>query len=530
MSLFTFDFIAFAGLLVLAYFVLPKRCQWVVLLIASFVFYAYGGVQGVIFILVTIVTQWLLALLLQRENDAMAKEAAEATGGAAEKREIRKRYAKKKRLFVWLSVLINLGILIFHKYANVFVEFWNDTFGAGLGGFDLIVPLGLSYYTFKSIGYVIDVYRGRVPAERNPLKLALFVSYFPALVQGPIDRYEHLAHQLVEPHRFDFIRFQYGVQRMFWGYIKKMVIADRIGIFVAEATGNYVEGGYVGFTVILGVALYAFELYADFSGGIDVVCGLSEIFGISLTENFRQPFFVASIAEYWQRWHISLGAWMRTYVFYPLSLSSAFTKLGRKVRKVFGDRAKRLAKVIAPALASFITFVLIGMWHGVGWKYVWWGLIMAIFVSCATLFEGLYAKGRALIHAEKWPVGVRIIQVVRTFVIIAMLRFITIAEDMDDLTAMLTAAFSTWNPEVFVDGSLLELGLSYPNFIVMIVGIAVLLFVDLLQERGIDWRVAIHNLNIVPRWAIYYLAILSLIIFGIYGSGYEAANFAYAVY
>ncbi len=523
MSLFSLEFIAFAGVLTLVYFLVPKKCQWVVLLVASFGFYLTGGLEGIYFILITCATIYVLGLLLQRQNDAIT-QALEGVKGAKAKKEVRARFAGRKKLLVWIAVLVNLGILCFHKFANPFIETWNDLFGAGFNSFDLIVPLGLSYYTFKSIGYVIDVYRGREDAERNPLKLALYVSFFPALFQGPIDRYEHLAHQLFEGHAFSYERCCFGAQRMLWGYIKKMVIADRIALFTGEVLGNYATEGYAGFLLIVAVVLYSFQLYADFSGGIDIVCGLSEIFGISLTENFRQPFFAKSVSEYWQRWHISLGNWMRTYVFYPLSLSPRMTKLGKWVRSHFGEKAKHTSRVLAPAIASFVTFILVGIWHGTGWQYVWWGFFLAIFVSTDTLFEEVYRSTRAKLHISDDAIGLRIFQVVRTFAIITALRFVTLAGDMQETATMLGLAFGRLDPTVLTDGTLFTLGLDEAEFWVMLIGIAAIIVVDVLHERGVHIRLAIARQNIVVRWTIYYAAIFILAIFGVYGLGAEGTT------
>lgn len=201
-------------------------------------------------------------------------------------------------------MILNIGILCVLKYTNAAIESINSLFKTQI--MDILVPLGLSYYTFKSVGYIIDVYRGRIKAQKNIGKLALYISYFPALVQGPIDRYEDLADQLFAKHPFSYQRLCFGAQRMLWGYIKKLVIAERAAVIVNEILGYYAVKGYEGFTVFFGMVLYMFQLYADFSGGMDIVIGLSEIFGISMTENFQRPFFAASVAEFWRRWHITL--------------------------------------------------------------------------------------------------------------------------------------------------------------------------------------------------------------------------------
>lgn len=524
MSLFSLEFIAFVAILIVLYFALPKKCQWVVLLIGNVAFYLSGGFESVYFIVITIVTQYVLGLILERKNRQAAQLLSAEGVTSEDKKAIKKRSTRTKKGFLLISVIINIGLLAFLKYADVVIEEINGLFSSKIDTLNLLIPIGLSYYTFKSVGYVIDVYRGKVKAERNIFKLALFISFFPALVQGPIDRYEDLAEQLTTPHSFSFQRMTFGVQRMLWGYIKKLVIADRIAVIVNEVIGNYITENYVGFTVFFACALYAFQIYADFSGGMDVVCGLSEIFGISLTENFRRPFFARSVAEYWQRWHITLGAWMRTYVFYPLSLSPLFNKIGKKSKKLFGDK---VGKLLAPSLASFITFVLIGIWHGVGWKYVLYGLYMAVFVSSGTLLEDFYAKCREKFKIKEESKGWHLFQIFRTFLIITMSRFVNLAKDVPDFVQMFKAAFTNFNPWVLFDNSLYDLGLDAQNFWLMMFSILILIVVDYTQEKNIKIRETLSKTNIVVRWAVYYAAIFALIIFGMYGPGYDAASFIY---
>lgn len=498
-----------------------------VLLAASLLFYLASGWKGIGFILVTIVSQYYLALALERKNDEMAGQLAADGLNGKQKKQIKKEYSARKKRYVLISVLLNIGILCFFKYANVIITAaapFLSRFGLKAEPLNILIPLGLSYYTFRSVGYVIDVYRGRIKAQRNIFKLALFISYFPALLQGPIDRYEDIQEQLFSEHAFDYDRLMFGMQRMLWGYIKKLVIADRAAVIVREVVGSYTVKGYEGFTVFFGVALYAFQIYADFSGGIDITNGLSEIFGINLTENFRQPFLGRSVAEYWQRWHITLGAWMRTYVFYPLSLSQPFNKLGKKCRKVFGDK---FGKLIAPSIASFITFFLIGMWHGVGLKYVVYGIYQALFVSTGTLLEDLYAKGRERFRINDASAGWHVFQMLRTFFVVTISRYVGLAKDLPDMLGMFRATFTHFNPWVLFDGSFYTLGLDRKNFWLLLYSIVVLMAVDLVREKGVRIRQSIARQNIVLRWTIYYAAIFALLIFGMYGPGYDAASFIY---
>ena len=324
MALFSFQFAIFLIVLFPVYFFFPKKYkkyQWTVLLVASYVFYAFAGLTVMAFLAISTVSTWFGALMLGRAN-VRYKEQSKGLQ-AEEKKALKQANTKKKRVILLLICLLNFGILAVLKYANFFIENVNAIFGKGtMAPLNLLLPLGISFYTFQSIGYVIDVYRDKYAPDKNILQYALFVSYFPQIIQGPIGRHNDLAHQLYEPHSFDYKRLTFGLQRMLWGFFKKLVIADRVGLWTSTVVSGYMN--YEGFTVFLGVLFYTVRIYADFSGGMDIICGVSEALGIELTENFRRPYFSRSVAEFWQRWHITLGSWMREYVFYPLAMSKTF--------------------------------------------------------------------------------------------------------------------------------------------------------------------------------------------------------------
>lgn len=520
MSILSLQFIGFVIVLVLLYFLLPKKIQWVVLLAASVLFYVSGGLEGCLYIIVTILSQYLIALCIEKSNVKMREQMAQEVLDSQQKKAIKRSFSKTKRWLIVLSVFINLGLLFFLKYIDLAIGTFNSLFGTSAHTLDLLVPLGLSYYTFKSIGYVIDVSRERVHAERNVLKLALFISYFPALVQGPIDRYEDLAGQFLAVHKFDYNKFCFGAQRMLWGYMKKLIIAERIAVLTKTIQSSYIANGTGGLLVIFMLIISTIHLYADFSGGMDIVIGLSEIFGISLTENFRRPFLSRSIAEYWRRWHITLGAWMGNYVFAPLSLSQPFKKLGKKCREKFGHK---FGRVIAPSIASFVTFFFVGMWHGVSLGYLMFSIYNATLVSTATLLEDFYAWGRGKLKVREDSGAFKGFQIARTFTLVTIARIFY----STDMAAVVKAAFSIFNPWVLFDGTLYTLGLDRPNFILLVIAIGVLIIVDFVQERGVHIRQKIAEQNLFLRWTVYYAAIFALIIFGMYGPGYDAASFVY---
>lgn len=538
MSLFSFAFLVFLSILFVVYFCIPKKYQWICLLLASYIFYAFAGLKLIIFLIFSTAVTFTGGILLSRMNNSYQDKldtlkATKTDGLATAKAELKTVFTKKKRLILAIALVMNFGVLFVVKYADFVIGNLNDLFTLikfdnQISFLNIALPLGISFYTFQSSGYLIDVYRGKFKADKNIFKYALFVSYFPQIIQGPIGRYHELAAQLYVSHHFDYQRIKFGLQRMLWGYIKKMVIADRIAVLVNEVFQNYSANGYKGFIIFLSVLLYGIQIYADFSGGMDIVLGVSEILGIKLAENFKRPFMAKSVAEFWQRWHITLGAWMRDYLFYPLALSKPFNNMSKALRKHGG---RYVAKVLPTCLASFIVFVLIGVWHGSSWKYVIYGLYQAFFVSTATLFEPLYEKLRKFFHVSPQRFSWRCFQTLRTIFIVTIGRYLSRAGSFMTAVSMLGATVSTFNPWVFTDGSLYNLGLDEKNFRLMIVLIIGLFVIDFIQERlhkqEISLREVIARQGIVFRWLVYLAAIFILIIFGVYGPGIMTGNFIY---
>lgn len=514
MSLFQLDFLIFLGLLAVCYYALPAKYQWPCLLVFSLGFYLLcGGAGALAYVAVTALSIWLGGIVLERMQtpfDRFAKENPQNLS-RQELQALAKKLTRKKRWVVAGLVIGNLGILAAVKYANFAFSQLNALLGLSLGQVNLLLPLGISFYTFQSIGYLVDVYRGKLPAERNPGKFALFVLFFPQIVQGPISRYEPLSRQLFAPHRFDYDTVRSGALRLLWGYFKVLVIANRAAIPVdAVFSGE----NYTGLTVFLAALLYGIQIYADFSGGTDIVLGAAQMLGIELPENFRRPFLARSISEFWQRWHITLGLWMRTYVFYPLSFSKAFTRLAQRMRKKLGSQT---GKVLPACLASFVVFLLVGIWHGASWKYVVYGVFQAIFVSSATLLEKPYANLRGKLHIRQDHWLWQSFQVTRTLVLITLGRYLTRA---DSLTRAVTLWKNTFVTDGFWNWTLFQTGLDTKNYLLLLAATVLLFTVDGLNEKGVCLRAWLSRQHIVLRWAVYLAGIFAVTVFGTYGIGY----------
>ncbi|MCC8086999.1 MAG: MBOAT family protein, partial [Clostridium sp.] len=344
MSFLSMNFLLFLAAAVLGYYLIPGRLQWVWLLLFSYLFYLASGTWAAVFILTTTLTTFLGGLCLERADLRLALILRSIENPIPRQKKILKeRYRKYKKWITAAVLLINFGILAVLKYRNFAVENISRMFGAPYTPGNLLLPLGISFYTFQSMGYLIDVYRGKYPPDHNPFRFALFVSFFPQILQGPIGRYDRLSDQLFGQRTFCLSRIESGLQLMLWGYFKKIVIADRAAVIVNQVFGNYES--YGGIVVITAVLFYSIQLYGDFSGGMDVVMGAAECFGISLDANFKRPYFARSISDFWHRWHITLGTWMKDYVFYPFSLSKGMNKFGKYCKNHCGKHIGRVLQV-----------------------------------------------------------------------------------------------------------------------------------------------------------------------------------------
>lgn len=537
MSYTSIAFFVFVFFAAIVYFLFPvKKYQWTVLLAASYIFYLIAGYKYAAFILITTVSTYLAALQIER---IAAKAKAEIKShkedwDKEQKKCYKAKIKKSKRGIIALTVVFNLGILAFLKYYNFFAGSLNDLLQLGGASFSvptlkLFLPLGISFYTFQSIGYVVDVYREKVTAERNIAKVALFVSFFPQIIQGPISFYDQLAGQLYEPHRFDFTRFKYGCELILWGLFKKLVIADRAYIAIKTVLGGYTD--YSGTTLTFTVLLYALQLYTDFSGGIDISRGVAQILGIDMAQNFRRPYFATTINDYWRRWHISLGAWMKEYVFYPLALSKAFTNVTKKIKSTKFGTSKagaHIAKVLPTSIASLVVFFLVGIWHGANWKYVAFGIWNGGVIMFSTLLEPVFEQ-----VVKKLCINVKnkafvLFQVVRTFVIVFIGYVFDVAASFGDsmytFRMMLTGQdFSRGRTEIK------QLGLSIADYVVLAVCTMVVFIVSAIQEKHANesLRVMLDRKPFLVRYLLLLVGIMVLIVFGIYGPGYDPADFVY---
>ena len=526
--LFTsYAFLGFLLVLIPAYYLVPKRGQQPLLLAASYLFYAAAGPKYLLYILATTCTVYAAARLI--EDNALRQKAYVKAHKEELSREERKAYqnGQKRIRFRWAAVclLLNLGILAVVKYANFVIANLNaavSAFGGGepLSFVTLALPMGISFYTFQAIGYLVDVYRGAVPAERNLFRFGLFIAFFPQLVQGPISRFGDLSKTLGQPHGYDAKQVSFGLQRMLWGYFKKMVIADRVLAGVSTIIGD--PGTYNGAYAAVGMLLYTLELYADFTGGIDITIGIAEALGVTVQENFHRPYFSKSLKEYWRRWHISMCSWFRDYIFYPVSTSKPMQRTAKFFRKRFGERAGKRVPVY---LSTFTVWLATGIWHGASWNFIVWGLANWAVLMASEELEPLYKKFHDRFHVDG-KLWYKIFQVGRTFLLVCALNIFDCYSSLKDTFSVFASLLTVNNWHILWDGSLLDLGLTPLDYAILAAGTILMLTVSLTQRTGqIRPRIAAKPYPI--RFITWYGLFLIILLAGAYGVGYDASQFIY---
>ena len=481
------SFIIFFPVVTLLYFVIPHRFRYIWLLIASYYFYMNWDARYALLLAGCTLVTYGCGILL----------------GRTEKK-------KSRKALLVLSLLLIFGILFLYKYLGFFINNINLALSAlhaeiQIPAYSLVLPVGISFYVFQAAGYIIDVYRGDLGPEKNVLKYAAFVSFFPQLVAGPIERAGKLLHQFDEKHPFDADRVKNGLLLMLWGFFLKMVISDRVAIFVDSVYGNYET--YGGWYLAIASMLFGVQIYCDFAGYSTIAVGAASVMGFTLTENFRQPYLAASVRDFWRRWHISLTGWFRDYVYIPLG----------------GNRKGK----IRSSFNMLFVFLLSGLWHGAMWNYVVWGGINGLSLVFSGLFKGVRERIEKVIGWKSDVLSNRILGSIVTFLLVDFSWIFFRAQGTDKAIEILKQMITVRNIGILTDGSLYTLGLDQRNFWFMLISIGVLLFVDILHENGIHVRAWLERQNLWFRVLFPVLLIEAILVFGIWGTEYDAAAFIY---
>ena len=518
----------FLPIVLLAYGVMPQRHRSKVLLAASYVFFWSVSGKLIVFLLASTLSLHHCGLWLSTVQDEQT--AALAAAAREERRAVRARCRRRLRRVLAFALLLHIGTLLTLKYA----AFFSTNLDRLLDALRLpvsvpvpafVLPIGISFYTLQAAGYLIDVYRGTVRADRNLGRLALFLGFFPQIMEGPICRYDQTAHALWEGRPLCWQNITFGMQRILFGFFKKIVIADRLNILIKTVFAD--PSQYDGGVIALAMVCYTCQLYMEFSGTMDVVIGSAEMFGVRLPENFRQPFFAQSIQEFWMRWHITLGAWLRDYVFYPLSLSGPLKKLTGAARRRLGGH---FGPLLAGAAALLTVWLCNGLWHGAGWQYIFFGLYHFALILLAGLTAPLTQRVTAALPGGRDAVPYRVLRILRTGLLVCVGELFFRADGLRAGLSMFRRMVTDFTLKSASDGSILSLGMDKHDFFIVLVAVMLVLAVSVLRERGVPLRAGLARQHIVLRWAVYYAAILFVVIFGAYGVGYVPVDPIYAAF
>ena len=508
------------------YAVLPQKPRRVVLLLASYLFFWAISGKLIAYLLFSTLSVHHIGLWLegiQAERDRCLTAAPKE-----ERKAVRGRFQRQLTGIVAFGVVLHLGLLQLVKYTPFFATNLNHLFQ--LLGLSLTVnipsfamPIGISFYTLQAVSYCFDVYRGKIPADRNLFRLALFMSFFPQIMEGPICRYGDTAHQLwaVPPIRWE--NFLFGVQRILFGLMKKVVVADRLNLFIRQVFSGYAE--YDGFVIAVAVVCYTIQLYMDFSGTMDLVMGSGQIFGVTLPENFRRPFFSRNIGEFWRRWHVTLGTWFKDYVFYPVSMAKPMKKLTSWGRKRLGPH---YGPLLAGSVALFCVWLGNGLWHGAGWHFIFFGMYHFFWILLENLTEPLTLRWAERFHVNRECLPYRGFQIARTAVLVCIGELFFRADGLRAGLAMFQKMVTEFSLTTLRDGTIFSLGLDKKDCLVVFLTLVVVFVVEVLQERGHHIRKELSQRSVAVQWLVGYGLILGIVVFGAYGIGYVPVDPIYA--
>lgn len=519
-------FLAFLPLTALVYQAAPQRHRWKILLAASWSFFWSISSKLIVYLLFSIVSIHRFGLWM----DKILRERSEAVKAVPrpERKAVKEQYAKKLYRILCVGIFLQLGILLVLKYTGFFCENLGAVLRLLCCPFALPVPrfalpIGISFYTMQAMSYLFDVYYGRIEADKNLARIALYMSFFPGLMEGPICRWSETAAQLWDGKSITYQNLTFGAQRILWGLAKKYIMADRLDLLVKTVFSGYQD--YDGGVIALSMLCYTCQLYMEFSGTMDVVIGSAEVFGVKMPENFRQPFFSKTISEFWTRWHISLGAWFRDYIFYPVSLSAPMKTVAKNGRKRFGNH---FGPLCASSVALFCVWVCNGLWHGSAWNYLFFGIYHFVLILTGNIIDPFTAGWLAKLHIDKQGKLWKAVQIARTIVLVNIGELFFRADGLAAGFSMFHIMVTRFTLRSFANGAFLTLGMDGFDFIVIFMGIAVMLCVSLLREQNISVREELAKMSTVKRWLILYAMLLLVIIFGAYGMNYAPVDPIYA--
>ena len=503
----------FLPLVLAAYYISPGKIRNGILVFFSLLFYAWGEPLYVFLMLFSVAVNFTGGILIEK-------------------------YQTRKKKILVATLIINLGLLGYFKYFGTLTEAITGLFsadGTGTTLFQVALPIGISFYTLSAIGYMADVYWGKVKAEYSLVKTALFLGFFPVIVEGPICRWEDVEDTLFKNESVKAENVFKGCYRIIWGLFKKMIIADRLAVLVDKVYVGYES--YSGAVIVVAAISYTIQLYMEFSGCMDMVIGSAGLFGIRLPENFSQPFFAKTCTDFWKRWHITLGVWFKNYIFYPVSISKTARKWNKFTRKHFkGDFGKYVARMGIAAMALFPVWISNGLWHGPKWNYIFYGLYYFGLIFMGLALEPVRDRILAVLHINPECMFYKAFQTVKMLIIIFTGEMFFRGDGFRQGFHMFKSIFQGFTTETFKDGTLLTLGLDQNDFRIIIIGCMIVFFADLIKEYWPketkmcqkQWICTVEKAFVPGKWVICYGLVMAILIFGAYGEGYQMIDLIYA--
>lgn len=490
-------FMIFFPVVLAVYFIVPKKLRYIWLLVASYYFYMSWNAKYAILIGFSTIITYLCGIFIDQTSLNEGKT-----------------WERLRKGVLIGGIVINLVILFLFKYLDFAIDNINEILSAVNitvidNKFDFLLPVGISFYTFQALGYVIDVYRKEIKAEYNPLRYALFVSFFPQLVAGPIERSVNLVNQLKNVHEiklWNYERIIKGFMLMMWGFFMKVIVADRAAAVANSVFANYYASGT--FELIMGAVFFAVQIYCDFASYSTIAQGAAQIMGIRLMDNFDTPYFALSIKEFWRRWHISLSTWFRDYLYIPLG----------------GNRKGRTRKYVN----LMIVFLVSGLWHGADWTYIVWGGLHGAYQVIAELLQPYKTKINTRLNVKTETFTYKLSKMITTFALVCFSWIFFRADSISVAFSYIGRMFTQLNPWALTNGSIYNIGLSRQEMNILLISIAVLLFVDYMKrKKNVRFENITDNENFWVRGVVIFVLLFVVIVFGAYGYSFDAQEFIY---
>lgn len=518
--------VIFFPICLIGYTITPQKAKKYFLLLSDLGFFWLISGKLIIYMLLTILSIHYFGIWIDRIHNQ--RNIALKSVEKSERKALKKAFLNQTRYVLLFASVIQIGVLLTLKYTPFFTANVNSLMS--LLGVSLrfkipkfIMPVGISFFTFQAVSYLFDVYRETIKADDNIFRLGLFISFFPQIVEGPICRYSQTAGQLWNVKGIEYKNLTFGAQRILYGMMKKIIVADRLNALITSVFKTYNE--YNGTIIAMAAVCYTIQLYMDFSGTMDAVIGVAEIFGVKIPENFKRPFFSKTISEFWTRWHISLGAWFKDYIFYPVTMSKPLKNLTSSARKTLGNH---FGPLLAGSISLFCVWFCNGLWHGSAWNYIFFGMYHFAIILTGNIIAPAVNSINKKLHINSECLVYRGFQIIRTCILVVIGELFFRAEGLRAGFSMFKKLFTDFTQLDFNKELQEKLGIDTLDFYVVGIALVIVLIFSILNEKGISVRELLAKRSIIIRWAFIYAMIMFIVVFGAYGVEYTPVDPIYA--